>query len=1065
MAKIPRTNRGLAASDFTTFTPSKAVLAPMDLVDYSGLRGGLETGAKYSADRYFAEKDIEARTYTKEFINSGDLLLQDRLDIYARNATDTSEEQAEKSFKEWKSSLGRGYDEKVVENMTADRKAAFYAARDLLNTKFKAGVRKMRTKNIVDNQLAQYEIQEQSLLAELSNPNIPFNGTLVKYRDFFAGRVEEARVSGGPTQVENSNQVQQRWTESLKKIGEVLLERFSSDIYTKATKGLIKSSEDLRFSWNQDNSIGGKGGYASYLDLIKGIESGDFDLYFPSRRAAITKLNKELHSALRDAGEGRDKALKREANALVSSLVAANKPVTSVQRDQVIQAYTRAGMQYSPLIDQNLAKIGAQPNARDKDLYNAFIKEVLDPAYAAELDYGIAFDIAGMRTKLTQWLNGEGVGHRGETLHPFYYNELSSKVNAHSSSQRKEINDNVKDIMDYIRDSYKLGPKSKYHDDAKYDSWKALNGTLTKDISFIVRDYVRNAYKNASAGGKEYDNESVRTDVMNLIDRSVSQGSMSSARIDIPLDKLEQAYQTELENPDDLTSYDRFLMRMAKIRIQRWNRFAGDTNLNKKQIDGKTQYFINNEGTGFVSRMADLRKKQGVESAKYMALEAKGKKNWHHQYEFMKGIPQLQSLMKKYTTVEEPYLPPQNKAIADQQQLKDPSQSQTAGAATGAITGLVDYKGEPKPPDIGFTPAEEYFNPDMPTEEYFNPNMPRLTNELLGHTADGRPLWKNEPEIDKEGWSWDSESSERATIIEVDGKYYSYPTLFNRRNAVGDLEPYEVTVDEAREKFIENDGIDPETGIKAKPFDDLDEAEAYRAERSQHLSDHLRGKGDQKEQDTTMQEITSLRAQGKKTEAIVVALDKITGFSDMLAQTGQDASEVGAAIVDDLAGGWKTVAGVFHAASGDIEDAQNKFLDYLLKKLKGTLGDDEKIPEIEEKLTGKKAPVDTGNKQKKLANIESKVLSKLATITSKINKKEGKLRRTAKVGDRTNAGDRARVKNSYLTEYNKKLGKDELIFARSIFMKASADSNTSKEARLEAELQVKIIDEVLEGKP
>ena len=107
MAKIPRTNRGLAASDFVTYTPSKAVLAPMDLVDYSGLRGGLEAGAKYSADRYFAEKDIEARTYTNEFINSGDLLLQDRLDIYARNATDTSEEQAEKSFKEWKSSLGR----------------------------------------------------------------------------------------------------------------------------------------------------------------------------------------------------------------------------------------------------------------------------------------------------------------------------------------------------------------------------------------------------------------------------------------------------------------------------------------------------------------------------------------------------------------------------------------------------------------------------------------------------------------------------------------------------------------------------------------------------------------------------------------------------------------------------------------------------------------------------------------------------------------------------------------------------------------------------------------------
>ena len=119
--------------------------------------------------------------------------------------------------------------------------------------------------------------------------------------------------------------------------------------------------------------------------------------------------------------------------------------------------------------------------------------------------------------------------------------------------------------------------------------------------------------------------------------------------------------------------------------------------------------------------------------------------------------------------------------------------------------------------------------------------FPALTKVRIGTTPDGRPIWKNEPEIDEQGGSWDSESSERATTFEYKGKYYSYPTIFNR-TVNGKLEPYEITSEQAKAMSIGYGFVDPETGIKSKSFDTEDEAVAYAKERSKHLSDHLHKK-------------------------------------------------------------------------------------------------------------------------------------------------------------------------------------------------------------------------------
>ena len=343
-------------------------------------------------------------------------------------------------------------------------------------------------------------------------------------------------------------------------------------------------------------------------------------------------------------------------------------------------------------------------------------------------------------------------------------------------------------------------------------------------------------------------------------------------------------------------------------------------------------------------------------------IEGEGGKTWYHQMEFSKNMPQLLALRRKYADIgaatgaatfqlpdKQPEPDKQSESVPRPESAQPPEKTATDGGANLEALPEKEMPPEVKKETKERQEAIKAGEGEEGGEEYFNPRMPRLTKERLGHTADGRPIWKNEPYTDEDGGTWDSESSERATIIEVDGKYYSYPTLFNKK-VDGKLEPYEVTEERAKEIFIENEGIDPETGIKAKPFDDPGEAEAYMIERSEHLSDHLHGKGGQEDQDTTMQEITSLRAQGKKTEAIVVALDNITGFSDMLAQTGQDASEVGAAIVQDIKDGYETVTGIGHIMSGEIDDAVDVLLDYLERKISGDLDDSDKVEEIENKL-------------------------------------------------------------------------------------------------------------------
>ena len=126
MAKIPRSrDRGLGPTDYVQYKPSSPPIAPLGLADYSSVTDALDKGARFAGERYQQERDLEARSYTDNFINSADLLLTSNLNEFGRYDYQSLDEAVETSNQEWKRSFSELYDEDVVANMPARRKQEF----------------------------------------------------------------------------------------------------------------------------------------------------------------------------------------------------------------------------------------------------------------------------------------------------------------------------------------------------------------------------------------------------------------------------------------------------------------------------------------------------------------------------------------------------------------------------------------------------------------------------------------------------------------------------------------------------------------------------------------------------------------------------------------------------------------------------------------------------------------------------------------------------------------------------------------------------------------------------
>jgi hypothetical protein len=926
MAKIPRSrDRGLGPTDYVQYKPSAPPIAPLGLADYSSVTDALDKGARFAADRHNEEQDLEARAYTDNFINSADLLLTSNLNEFGRYDYQSLDEAVEKSNQEWKRSFSELYNPDVVANMPARRAQEFMEKVHLFEAKHTAGVRKYKTETIVANTKAVQIRQNEGFLANIRDFNFPLDPTLTKFEDHWAARLAAARDGG---KLENTAQVQQAYVNALKEVGAAIFERYNTLAVEKVTKGLIKSKDDLQYSMvreelGSDVSIGK---YASYLDLINGIERGDFARYFsnPSPHEMIRKLNKSVEAALKSATTFRNDQLTKDAYAAKDRLLSKafrGEPIIEEDVEYVSELYRKAGKTLSPTTWSTLLNIHTKPTPRDDAVYNGFMKIYYDELRKSE--DGVIPNLGWLRKQLEIWETDQNPMKRA--LHGKHAQKILELLRGEQSGQNKEVNKSAQDVLKRINNEFGFG---KFEagltlDAGEYVAWKTLNDSLGLDISQYVTEFVRSRYNEAKAAGQQFNQSKVAQEVMDLITQGINKRGLSAAHLRIPEDQLRGAYTRKaadlLHKTKTATAYDDLLIELAKVRLNRITRMLNNDTLS---IDDSV------EPEHYRDWVKWLRKQTPSNQKK--ALGTVGEIKWWRQLEFAPidaNIKKLQletgydaaitgyqwgsSRGEESADVEKPDVTTQDTTTQD---------TTIAPDATTQGTTVDDGAGSPVVEEETITeepPTTEFRPPDLSTE-VGSDKFPALTNKVLGQTADGRNIYANER--DSEGY--DSESSERAFHFQhTDGKWYSYPTIFNGK---------EISQAEAYKLFVENGGVDPETGVVSPAFDDEQGVLDYMTERSEHLSDHLH----------PAKQVQKLREEGSPYEAVVSALSSLYEGSDIQKAnlTLKAVKDVLLDIVSvdpskGLSAAWSTIKGLYDKYDGSIDRMVDGLAGYLQKKL------------------------------------------------------------------------------------------------------------------------------------
>lgn len=939
MAKIPRRrDAGFGVTDYVRYKPSAPPMAPLGLADYSSVTDALDKGARFAADRHNEEQDLEARAYTDNFINSADLLLTSNLDEFGRYDYQSLDEAVEKSNQEWKRSFSELYDDGVIANMPARRAQEFMEKVHLFETKHTAGVRKHKTEAIVANTKAVQIRHNEGFLANVRDFNFPLDPTLTKFEDHWAARLAAARDGG---KLENTAQVQQAYVKALKEMGGAIFERYNTLAVEKVTKGLIKSKDDLQFSMvreelGSDVSIGK---YASYLDLIRGIEGGDFARYFsnPSPHEMIRKLNKSVETALKSATSLRGDQLKKNAYGHLHRLMekSAREPITHDEVVALADDYAKAGMPLPPGTWATLENMHTKPTPRDDAVHNGFMKLYYEELRKSE--DGVIPRLGWLRDQLEIWQTDKNP--EGRALHGKHVSKILELLRKEQSGQNKEVNKSAQDVLKRINDEFGFG---KFEagitlGSGEYVAWKTLNDSLGFDISQYVNEFVRSRYNEAKAAGQHFNQAKVTQEVMDLITQGVNKRGLSAAHLRIPEDQLRGAYTRKtadiLNKTKTATAYDDLLIELAKVRLNRITRMLNNDTLSITKNPNMDPERYGN-WVRWLRELTPARREKAFKE---------GKAHWWRQLEFaplganikdlqietgfdaaVRGEPaegsagaEKSGATTQETTTDDgvgspPALP--EKEMPPEVKKETKINQDKIASGQGEEVGAEDQITE-EPTTTEFPP------PDLSTEVESG-KFPALTNKVLGQTADGRNIYANER--DTEGY--DSESSERAFHFQhTDGKWYSYPTIFNGK---------EISPADAYKLFVENGGVDPESGVVSPAFDDEQGVLDYMTERSEGLSDHLH----------RANQVQKLRDEGSPYEAVVSAISALYEGSD--AQKFRSKTILSMEVIKDvlsdivlgdpsekLSTAWSTIKGLYNKYDGSIDRMVDGLAGYLQKKL------------------------------------------------------------------------------------------------------------------------------------
>ena len=577
MPKIPRSTRGLAATDFVPYNPSKPLMAPLGLADYSGAIGALQTGAKLVADKFKQNRDIEdttaRETATLEMETGSDEILKAWGDN--KKQFNTIQERNDAAVADYEAK------QKAIALKTS---AQTTRSRALLDTMFKktrsifdAELRKNETKHVISMKRASNKTQEDLFIRDLLNPLVSINDVNRRIQNYWNGRKLDLKAG---SRYETAEGYTNNMENFRKRAGEAKFNRFVSIGETKAALGVIAGAADQTGAITDPNNrlaIGAE--YSNWKSFIDGIRAGDFAEFFPDENAnmLVIKANNRLQSAMTQAATIKKTAGKKEYyefhNEILERVYMNHEAPTYSQIQHLKILAKNAGISVSSRDYKYFSEMGNEPSQQQVRYFDLIQQQFSDLKYKAASE-GIVPDYDVFQKTIHDQLD-KGF------LHVSQFHSLMADISKSQGARSKDIAAMTKTISDELNLLFAMDVDDRPAGAGPYP-FKALNGMLGQDLYFTVERHVQSAFNEAASTGKGVNPLALKKDVADLIVKGIGRQDPSS--INIPEQALRSVYEKKRRGAE-LSSMDELIFGMAEVKRNRNAAFFANRRDNRVLLD------------------------------------------------------------------------------------------------------------------------------------------------------------------------------------------------------------------------------------------------------------------------------------------------------------------------------------------------------------------------------------------------------------------------------------------------------------------------------------------------
>ena len=571
MPKIPRSEYSFA------YTPSKPVLAPLSLADYSAWTDALDKGAAFAAHKYHAKQDAEANVNRNLLSNAGDNFLieeEARMDSDTDAALksgqiDSYQRFSSASEERVKAFMQEHYDSKsdIISGYSTAQRTAFEITKQNIEAKAQALRTKNEAKHIASVGQRQKNEWENKIITNIYDLNVPLDKTLSDVKVTMEVR-EKLAMAGGKLESPEQFAANQRALQL--RMGEAVIGRYKSQAIQLITDGYIQKKSDLTspIGDTKDVSIGK---YNSYHDFLRGVVAGDFKEFHPEKNNLMLaqEINKEVQAALVTAQVARDKVGKLNFDAYMNELLtrAMNTNVTPspAELDRLNSLANAAGLRMPAQAFNFFEKIKTDATSFQENNFRQLESEI-----SAEVMIATGLNSP---PDLDNFYNKVREGLYKGSLHPKHGSILLNKLIGEQRGVNKNANAMTGRIMKTISQEFKTFKRTPKERNSR---WKIITSMLGTDLDHVVRGMVLEAHRNAQGSGEAVNESKLADTIIRNLTASIR--GRDPAKIDIPEEDLRDVFGKVVAHMEDkeanpLDPLDKAIYHMARVKMERNRRF------------------------------------------------------------------------------------------------------------------------------------------------------------------------------------------------------------------------------------------------------------------------------------------------------------------------------------------------------------------------------------------------------------------------------------------------------------------------------------------------------------